>query len=389
MPGSNERLRASGEDLTSDPQHQTPTIPASTSTTGRTSGGGSTQQQQQQDPASSHRLPSRSRSDSADERESVASTGSTASSASSAGSDIQQHLQSMFYLLRPEETLKMAVKLESLRAGRTRYLVVVSRPRARRNLRQLQQQQQQQQLQSPLSLSCSMATSNSSSSSVSPAPIAIPISKQITSASLYKAASPSTSSCSSVLVGVGVAGDETFVTSLDNCVLSASPKNASAAASSVNNNNSSNKCVDKCDSYRPSSNCGINCNISSSGVVSGSRPMSGASCRSDGSIKMCSTSPGAYINVPTASGIGVCKLRGGSSSGSVTSGSGSSSTTGSSSTRSSGGHHHHHQSHHQSHHGCNEIEESCLLGIDCNDKTTVGLVLRVLADTTIRLDGDG
>lgn len=37
----------------------------------------------------------------------------------------------------------------------------------------------------------------------------------------------------------------------------------------------------------------------------------------------------------------------------------------------------------------NEVEESCLLGIDCNEKTTVGLVLRILADTTIRLDGDG
>ncbi|KAF2895756.1 hypothetical protein ILUMI_10416 [Ignelater luminosus] len=34
-------------------------------------------------------------------------------------------------------------------------------------------------------------------------------------------------------------------------------------------------------------------------------------------------------------------------------------------------------------------EESCLLGIDCNEKTTVGLVLRVLADTSITLDGDG
>ncbi|XP_066588242.1 protein phosphatase Slingshot isoform X2 [Prorops nasuta] len=45
---------------------------------------------------------------------------------SAAGCDIQQHLQSMFYLLRPEETLKMAVKLESVHAGRTRYLVVVS-----------------------------------------------------------------------------------------------------------------------------------------------------------------------------------------------------------------------------------------------------------------------
>ncbi|XP_075220500.1 protein phosphatase Slingshot isoform X3 [Lycorma delicatula] len=42
------------------------------------------------------------------------------------GSDIQQHLQSMFYLLRPQETLKMAVKLESVHSSRTRYLVVVS-----------------------------------------------------------------------------------------------------------------------------------------------------------------------------------------------------------------------------------------------------------------------
>ncbi|XP_011297253.1 protein phosphatase Slingshot isoform X3 [Fopius arisanus] len=45
---------------------------------------------------------------------------------SAAGCDIQQHLQSMFWLLRPEETLKMAVKLESVHPGRTRYLVVVS-----------------------------------------------------------------------------------------------------------------------------------------------------------------------------------------------------------------------------------------------------------------------
>ncbi|XP_073972473.1 protein phosphatase Slingshot isoform X3 [Rhodnius prolixus] len=49
-------------------------------------------------------------------------------SSSTSGSDIQHHLQSMFYLLKPEETLKMAVKLESVHPGRTRYLVVVSRP---------------------------------------------------------------------------------------------------------------------------------------------------------------------------------------------------------------------------------------------------------------------
>ncbi|XP_050465654.1 protein phosphatase Slingshot isoform X4 [Cataglyphis hispanica] len=34
-------------------------------------------------------------------------------------------------------------------------------------------------------------------------------------------------------------------------------------------------------------------------------------------------------------------------------------------------------------------EESCLLGIDCHARATVGLVLRVLADTAITLDGDG
>lgn len=39
--------------------------------------------------------------------------------------------------------------------------------------------------------------------------------------------------------------------------------------------------------------------------------------------------------------------------------------------------------------GRQDAEESCLLGIDCNARATVGLVLRVLADTAITLDGDG
>lgn len=34
-------------------------------------------------------------------------------------------------------------------------------------------------------------------------------------------------------------------------------------------------------------------------------------------------------------------------------------------------------------------EESCLLGIDCNEQSTVGLVLRIYAATKIHLDGDG
>ncbi|XP_072387537.1 protein phosphatase Slingshot isoform X2 [Diabrotica undecimpunctata] len=58
--------------------------------------------------------------------------GATGNGVNSQGSStIQKHLQSMFYLLRPEETLKMAVKLESVHPTRTRYLVVVSRMGAR------------------------------------------------------------------------------------------------------------------------------------------------------------------------------------------------------------------------------------------------------------------
>ncbi|KAL1400268.1 hypothetical protein pipiens_002084 [Culex pipiens pipiens] len=310
------------------------------------------------------------RSDSADERDSIASsTSSTASSCASAGSDIQQHLQSMFNLLRPEETLKMAVKLESLRAGRTRYLVVVSRPPARR-LRQ-------QQLL--MTTACSLTTANSSaftsvagsplpavasSASVSPLPAMIPlIGKQITSATLYKAASPSTSTVG----GVGSTVDETFVSSLDNCVLSASsPKivaatsattiasialppsllsvaaaAASASASTTTTTTSASATsVDKCDSNKPSSTSGSpSCSVNS---VAREEPEPARRRR-----------PAAAIVPVQVCGEGV-----------------------SSSSKQVLG-------------GCCEIEESCLLGIDCNEKTTVGLVLRVLADTAIRLDGDG
>ncbi|CAG2158651.1 unnamed protein product [Oppiella nova] len=47
-------------------------------------------------------------------------------SKNSSTADIQKHLQSMFVLLRPEDTLRMAVKLESIYPNRTRYLIIVS-----------------------------------------------------------------------------------------------------------------------------------------------------------------------------------------------------------------------------------------------------------------------
>uniref|UniRef100_A0A3B5LYW9 Slingshot protein phosphatase 2b n=1 Tax=Xiphophorus couchianus TaxID=32473 RepID=A0A3B5LYW9_9TELE len=40
--------------------------------------------------------------------------------------DIQQHLQTMFTLLRPEDNIKLAVRLESASTQATRYMVVVS-----------------------------------------------------------------------------------------------------------------------------------------------------------------------------------------------------------------------------------------------------------------------
>ncbi|XP_041520132.1 protein phosphatase Slingshot homolog 2 isoform X1 [Microtus oregoni] len=40
--------------------------------------------------------------------------------------DLQQHLQAMFLLLRPEDNIRLAVKLESTYQNRTRYMVVVS-----------------------------------------------------------------------------------------------------------------------------------------------------------------------------------------------------------------------------------------------------------------------
>jgi len=50
----------------------------------------------------------------------------TVTKGSSHGGDIQHHLQSMFYLLRPQDTIKVAVKLESIVPSRVRYMAVVS-----------------------------------------------------------------------------------------------------------------------------------------------------------------------------------------------------------------------------------------------------------------------
>ncbi|ETN67858.1 slingshot dual specificity phosphatase [Anopheles darlingi] len=225
---------------------------------------------------------------------------SSCSSSSSSSSDVQQHLQSMCNLLRKEETLKMAVKLESLRPGRTRYLVVVSRtvvsgkrvpqPPGVSNFLYPSQQ--------PLwpSSSTSSSSSSSTSSIYSSTPPPPPQQQQ------QQQQQPSSRPGRDDLSDLGA---------------------VIASCESV-----------QCDS-----------NNTNSSVSSGSGLLTGAVSSSSDCIDTSATQPadaaGALAVQPTSANSG------------------------------------------------KDIVESCLLGIDCNERTTVGLVLKLLADTSIRLDGDG
>uniref|UniRef100_A0A1A9X1T2 protein-serine/threonine phosphatase n=1 Tax=Glossina brevipalpis TaxID=37001 RepID=A0A1A9X1T2_9MUSC len=197
--------------------------------------------------------------------DSIRSTNSTQSN----NSDIQQHLQSMFYLIRHEETLKMAVKLESQRANRTRYLVIASR-------------------------CCYRPGNNEKRNRVT----------------RHNSARINVSSTT---------GSRLTATLTTNRQLSVDSNKSLMQQSKHMEESSINR--SKCDVIE---------NL----------------CASGDSKKL--------VNAPTAN----------------------STLTFSSPTSSSG-------------QECEGIEESCLLGIDCNERTTVGLVVPILADTTIHLDGDG
>ncbi|XP_037716325.1 protein phosphatase Slingshot isoform X1 [Drosophila subpulchrella] len=168
------------------------------------------------------------------------STDSTRSSNStqSNNSDIQLHLQSMFYLLQREDTLKMAVKLESQRSNRTRYLVIASRS------------------------CCRSATSERRRHRII----------RHNSAKVGGSAGSTSSSSAAVTTQRQLSVEQTATEASSKCDRSADKENATAAGDNKN-------------------------------------------------------------------------------------------TSG--------------------------MEESCLLGIDCNERTTLGLVVPILADTTIHLDGDG
>ncbi|XP_064551106.1 protein phosphatase Slingshot isoform X2 [Drosophila montana] len=184
------------------------------------------------------------------------STDSTRSSNStqSNNSDIQLHLQSMFYLLQREDTLKMAVKLESQRSNRTRYLVIASRSCCRTAA------------SSERRTKIMRHNSVKSTASATPAPPGTPVAQRQLSVDSHKTQQ--------------LAQEET------------------AKRLAINANRQSLKCdVDGRDT-----------------AIAGA---------------------------------------------------------GDSNKNTSG------------------MEESCLLGIDCNERTTIGLVVPILADTTIHLDGDG
>ncbi|XP_050075373.1 uncharacterized protein LOC126562794 [Anopheles maculipalpis] len=291
---------------------------------------------------------------------------SCSSGSSSSSSDIQQHLQSMFCLLRPEETLKMAVKLESLRTGRTRYLVVVSRTvtSKRHNTGTLY-------LTGSGSSTTTTSNGNISSWPLSVTPpetfINLPPSQQqyhggrssctTLSGTVTATAHMRHSSCTSETF----AGIDTFVSSVDSCVLNVGPigggrlpDGADVACRSV-----------QCDSKTNSRLIESAATATAAAAVLGTT-INGA----DGVGEPCAAPSGAED-------LTLSDKRDTESS-------------------ESGLHSQQYQSQHSISNsaisiveGGKKIEESCLLGIDCNERTTVGLVLKVLADTSIRLDGDG
>ncbi|XP_031627862.1 protein phosphatase Slingshot homolog 2 [Contarinia nasturtii] len=204
---------------------------------------------------------------------------------------IHKHLQSMFHLLRNEETLKMAVKLESARYGRTRYLVVVSCSQKPAQRKSTQSQPQQQHFNN----------------------------------NLINAQNINNNKCSS--------------------------NNRCGSNENQNNNISTTPSVQRKSEQSQQS-------ISSPALIATSLK-SGTKHRiiekDPTNLNRLSTSPKQEHQQP----------------------------------QSLQQPHQPDQLNEMNPNNMNEVEESCLLGIDCNEKTTVGLVLRILGDTTIRLDGDG
>ncbi|XP_065371759.1 protein phosphatase Slingshot [Calliphora vicina] len=249
--------------------------------------------------------------------DSIRSTNSTQSN----NSDIQQHLQSMFYLIRHEETLKMAVKLESQRANRTRYLVIASRCcyRSTTTERRSKIMRHNSARIASTSSSSTLSSSSASASTVvgnNPVATTMGTARQL-SVDSNKPSSQHLQQLQQQLQQI----DDNWVELRDKRFSS----NSSAA---------SNRQSLKCDAADKTSASGDSSKNSTATITQ---------TTANSNITACSST--TYSNMAANA------------------------------TSSS--------------QDCVGVEESCLLGIDCNERTTIGLVVPILADTTIHLDGDG
>ncbi|XP_037805673.1 protein phosphatase Slingshot isoform X2 [Lucilia sericata] len=247
--------------------------------------------------------------------DSIRSTNSTQSN----NSDIQQHLQSMFYLIRHEETLKMAVKLESQRANRTRYLVIASR-------------------------CCYRSTTTERRSKI------------MRHNSARVASSSSSSTMSSAAAGVG-----------NNAV---PPTMGTARQLSVDSNRPSSQHLQQLQQQLQQ--------IDDNWVeLREKRFSSNSSSASNRQSLKCDASDKTSASGDSSKNSTATITQTTANSYTMTGSSTTTSTTNSNTAANA------------SSQDCVGVEESCLLGIDCNERTTIGLVVPILADTTIHLDGDG
>lgn len=258
----------------------------------------------------------------------------------SSASGIQQHLQSMFYLLQPEETLKMAVKLESSRNERTRYLVIVSRPGRRSQSPHLCCTQSTSALDEGSSDSSHLSSRLDRSTSASACCCSYRNPRSENTTTQEKCEIASSKSASQTLSAVKSAD----VKNESDPKLVTTDSHATGRAAKVKSDRRDVAII--LDNLYDSSACTCNCvRISQQRGISRFHNNANFSQGQHEAL---------YSNAASFNSEDDCTCDSDNDSG-----------------------------------NCSDTEESCLLGVDCNETTTIGLVLKVLADTSIRLDGDG
>ncbi|KAM7362545.1 protein phosphatase Slingshot isoform 2-T2 [Cochliomyia hominivorax] len=275
--------------------------------------------------------------------DSIRSTNSTQSN----NSDIQQHLQSMFNLIRKEETLKMAVKLESQRANRTRYLVIASRCCIRSTTTERRSKIMRHNSARVASTSSSSMSTSSLAASASAGGLLggnnNGMTTTITMGTTRQLSVDSNRPSSQHLQQI----DDNWVELRDKRFSG----NSSVSSSSISNRQSF-----KCDASDKTCASGDS-KISNATITQTTTANSNITAGSSTTTSTTTTTTSTNSNITTTNT---------TISNAITNANTASTSQ-----------------------DCVGVEESCLLGIDCNERTTIGLVVPILADTTIHLDGDG